>query len=289
MASVASTISAEASRAVEAAERGARESVGLLERAAQSSIRLAEKMADQAPQIVAGIIVLLGAWILARIVKRLVSGVLARVSTDEHVDLILGRVAGGAVMTAGLLVALSTMGLKVGALVTSLGIVGVAVGIALREILANWLAGVLLLLQRPFTVGQSVEIGNVAGTVRDIRIRDTMIEATDGRIVYVPNLSVFTNNIVNGSIHAVRRVELPVSLPLHADVEGACDVAVRAARRVKCVVSTPEPSAAIIEVAPDGVRLAVRAWVDTDGCPFTKARGLVALAVTKALSEAGLL
>lgn len=258
-----------------------------IERVGRSSAQLFAGFADRAPYIFLGLVLLAASWIAAVLVGRAVRGVLSRVSTAGHVDVLLARIAAVATFVVGALVALTAMQIKVTALVTSLGLVGVAVGFALKELLSSWIAGVLLLLQRPFTIGDSVSIGATEGVVRDVRLRDTVLECPDGRMAYVPNLTVFTSVITNSSVNDSRRAEIEVALPRDADIEAACTAAMESVRKLSFVMRSPAPEAVVLGVTPEAVRLSVQAWVDTTATGFGEAKRTLALAASRAALEHG--
>ena len=251
--------------------------LNLFERIALPTSQLTEGLADRAPYLFVGAVLFFASWVAAKIVTRAVRGILSRVSTAGHVDVLLARLAGIGTFIVGALIALSAMQIRVTALVTSLGLVGVAVGFALKELLSSWIAGVLLLLQRPFTIGDTVSIGVTEGVVRDVRLRDTVLECADGRMAYVPNLIVFTSVITNASVNAIRRVEIEIALSPTSDIAAATDRIAGAVSGLPFVAKSPTVEAAVLGATHEAVRVVVRAWVDTASVGFSEARRRVAL------------
>ena len=133
-------------------------------------------------------------WIAARILQALVSRINKHVvETNDLFDL-LGRVAKLALVVFGLVTALGTAGVNVSALVAGLGLTGFALGFAFRDVLSNLLAGVLILLYRPFSRGQRISVTGLEGIVTHIDLRYTNLDC-DGKIVLIPNSNLFTNPI----------------------------------------------------------------------------------------------
>ena len=225
-------------------------------------------LADRAPYIAMGAVFLLMSWWTSRIVVRVVRAAMARTSTEGHVDLLIAKTVGAMTFVVGIIVSLGIMGLRVEAPVTSLGLAGVSIGFALKDVLANSMAGVLLLLQRPFTIGDSITVAGIEGTVRDIRVRDTLIEQPDGCMVFVPNATVFNAPITNRSRNHVRRVEVLVRVPADADLEAARSAAVAAITSVDGMLEEPAAEARYIRGGIASVGLSVRRWVDTADKPF---------------------
>jgi small conductance mechanosensitive channel len=261
--------------------------LGFFQRMGRSALGILEAVADRLPYVLMGLLFLLVAWWAALLTTRLVRAALARTSTEGHVDVLVGKLAGGSVFAVGAVIALSTMGFQVGALVASLGLAGVTLGFALRDVLANSMAGVLLLMQRPFTIGETVSVAGCEGVVRDIRVRDTLIEQPDGRMVFVPNANVFNAAITNTSVASRRRLEIRLRIPLTAELETAREAAILGLGRVKGLAEGAPLEALYVATGITSVTLAVRGWVDTDETPFVKALDRALVEVVGALKAAG--
>jgi len=149
------------------------------------------------PRAAAAIGVLAVFWLGAVIVERLVSRIGVARGLDPDLARLLARVARLALLTFGAVTALGTVGIDIKALVAGLGLTGFALGFALKDIIANTLAGILILLYKPFQRGDRVDVGNGggAGVVEAIDMRYTVLTADDGTRVLVPNATLFTNSI----------------------------------------------------------------------------------------------
>jgi small-conductance mechanosensitive channel len=152
-----------------------------------------------APRVFEGALVLVAFWIAAAIGRRLIAYASPRVKADTSVVLLLSRLYYYSVIVFGAITALGTAGLDVRALVAGLGLTGFALGFALKDVLSNFVAGVMLLAYRPFHIGDLIEMGEFAGNIEDIRIRDTLVRAVDGRLVIIPNTKLITEVVVNHS------------------------------------------------------------------------------------------
>jgi small conductance mechanosensitive channel len=258
------------------------------QRLATSTLSVVEGLADRLPWIAMGLVFLLVAWWISRIVVRLVQAALARTSTAGHVDLLVARLAGMLTFVVGAIVALGIMGIQVGVLVTSLGLASLTIGFALRDVLANSVAGVLLLFQRPFTVGDAISAAGVEGVVRDLRVRDTLVEQADGRMVFIPNATVFNAVITNTSANHRRRVEVLVHIPAEDDLDAARVAALAGIARAKGLLDEPPAEARFVKCAGVSATLAVRRWVDCDDTPFAVAQDTAIAAVLGALRDAGI-
>lgn len=224
---------------------------------------LARGAADSLPRVLAGIIVFGIAWLIARFASGATRRVLARTSTQAHVDLLVARTVRWVVLAVGLVTALAIVGVNVGALVTSLGLAGLTLGFALRDVLANSVAGVTLLVQRPFTIGDTIVVGTTEGVVRDVRVRDTVLRTPDGRLAYLPNMTVFNAVVINVTQAPVRRFEIAVWTPAGTDLESARASVLSAVAGTPGVLEDPAPESVVASVGPDRARIVAHGWVDT--------------------------
>ena len=244
---------------------------------------------DGLPGIVAGLLLLALSWWVSGLVKRAVQGVLARTSTEGHVDLLVARTARAATFIIGVIIALGVMGVQVTALVASLGLAGVTIGFALKDVLANSMAGVLLLLQRPFTIGDSITVSGFEGVVVDIRVRDTMLHTGDGRVVFIPNSSVFNSPIVNISRNPVRRFEIALTVPGGIDLRAGERLVAQAIAATAGVVQEPEVEAQTSAAGATWARITGHGWVDCASCGLGSTQSAALLAARDALGAAGML
>jgi len=147
------------------------------------------------PRVAAAVGVLAVFWLGAVLIERLVNRIGLSRGLDADLAHLLARVARLALLTFGAVTALGTVGIDVKALVAGLGLTGFALGFALKDIIANTLSGILILLYRPFHRGDRVDVSGSAGIVEAIDMRYTVLVADDGTRVLVPNATLFTNSI----------------------------------------------------------------------------------------------
>jgi small conductance mechanosensitive channel len=159
--------------------------------------RYKETAIKNAPNLINAAIILVGFFIAAKIVSRVIAYTIPRVKADPGIVLLLSRVCYYSILTFGLITALSTAGLEVQALITGLGLTGFALGFALKDILANLLSGIMLLMYRPFNIGDQIIMATYEGTIENIRMRDTLLRSYDGRLVIIPNTKLITEVVIN--------------------------------------------------------------------------------------------
>ena len=149
---------------------------------------------DWSQKIGLALLILIGFWILAIVVRKIIRKAGGATGIDSSVVNLLARVANVGIWIVGLVTALGTVGIDVSAIVASLGLTGFAVGFALKDSISNLLSGVLILIYRPFRVGQSINVKSFEGKVTVIDLRYTTLEQDDEKIL-VPNSLLFTNPI----------------------------------------------------------------------------------------------
>jgi small-conductance mechanosensitive channel len=151
------------------------------------------------PGMFRGVLVFLVFWIVAGVGRRLIALAAPRVRADTGVVLLLSRVYYYGILIFGTVTALGASGMNVSALVTGLGLTGFALGFALKDVLSNLLSGIMLLLYRPFNIGDQIRMGEYEGTIETIRMRDTLVRAHDGRLIVIPNTKLITEVVVNNT------------------------------------------------------------------------------------------
>ena len=146
------------------------------------------------PRLLTGLVVFLAFWIAARGLQRVVERLTRLRHFDPGLTSYLGRLAGVALLAVGAVSALGTMGVDVSALVAGLGLTGFALGFALKDVISNALSGILVMLYRPFRLNDRISVTDLEGTVREINLRYTVLEAED-KTILIPNSSLFTNPV----------------------------------------------------------------------------------------------
>ncbi len=223
----------------------------------------ADRFIDHLPDLITAVVFLVITVLLARLVRRGVEAALRRTSTETYVNLLVAKLAYFGVMILGVVVALSLGGVNLGVLVGSLGLATVALGFALQDIVSNFVAGIVLLLEHPFTRGDQIAVANgqgeVQGTVEDIRVRATQLRADDGEQVLVPNKILFTNVLTNSTATMQRRVEVTVSVPPGTDPRRARAELLQAAGSVE---GAGEPRLLLQDLGEDKMELLLEFWVD---------------------------
>ena len=169
------------------------------------------------------------------------------------------------------------------AFLAGLGIIGFTVGFALQDVMKNFASGVILLVQQPFRVGDSVAVDAYEGTVRAVDLRSTEIQTFDGRIAILPNAEVLNHAIVNYTRSLQRRIEVVVGVAYGADLKLARDVALEAVRAVPGYLAEPAALVVFKDFADFAMNMSVYAWIDTAQTNPTKARDAAIELIKQAL------
>ncbi|PSB42203.1 mechanosensitive ion channel protein MscS [Chamaesiphon polymorphus CCALA 037] len=215
------------------------------------------------PNIVLAIIVFSIFFFIARTLKRLVRRLTRDRRQAHNLGLVLGRLAQGAMILVGLFIALSIVipSLKASDLVQLLGISGVAIGFAFRDILQNFLAGILILLTEPFQIDDQIVFKNFEGTVEQIQTRATTIRTYDGRRIVIPNSELFTNSVIVNTAFDHRRLEYDIGIGYGDDIDTARRLILEAMNEIDGVLASPAADALVVELAGSAVNIRARWWV----------------------------
>jgi small-conductance mechanosensitive channel len=190
--------------------------------------------------------------------------------------------------TAGVVVALDILGLTafVGTVVGALGIIGVVAGIAFRDVVANYLPGVMLGMSPPFGPGDRVRIGAHEGRVVRVTSRETILVQLDGQHLRIPNVRLLQEPIVNFERHRERRLTVLLDLALAAELRGVREVGRETLLSLTGVLPQPPPTMRVLSIEPDRVRVTFFAWVDQRATGFYELESRARQAVKEALLAA---
>lgn len=192
---------------------------------------------------------------------------LDRARLDRGLALLGGRLVYAVTLVVGALVILAVWGVPPLWPVTLLGAITLALSLALQDVLRNLFAGVYLLIERPFVIGDEIAVDKYVGTVEDIQLRVTSLRAPDGQRVLVPNATLFTSPVVNSSAYQRRRMALVVTLPPtgRAELDLAEERIREAVQGVAGILASPPPLVHLSHVGQDKVDLIVVFWVPAGG------------------------
>ena len=259
-----------------------------LEGLADSFQDFADGLVQRLPNLLAALVALGLTVVVARVVRRVVERTLRRTDAERHVVVVVATLSFYAAVALGLLVALSIGGVNLGVLIGSLGLATVALGFALQDIVSNFTAGVVLLLEHPFTEGDHIAIVEAEGEVEEIRVRATRLRAPDGQLVIVPNKLLFTQVLTNASATMHRRVEVPLEVPYGQDLTRARELLLAAAAEVEGIGDDPAPRLLTQDLAQGGRNLRLVFWVDSRSDDPVRVRSELLDVAERRLRDAGI-
>jgi len=218
---------------------------------------------NYAPQVLGALLILLAGRIAAGICRNLLRATLLRARIEKTIVSFVGNISYWAILIFAMVAALSKFGVETASFVAILGAVSFAIGFALQGSLANFAAGVMILLFRPFKVGDFIDAAGVAGTVKGIDLFATILTTGDNVKIIVPNGKLFGDTIKNFSAFDTRRVELLIGIDYGASIEKAMQVLTDLCEMEPRIHADPAPMMAVSELANSSVNLLLRVWVDS--------------------------
>lgn len=237
-------------------------------------------------RILAALIVfVIGRWVVSAIARGVV-GALNRANVDQTLTKFLRSLVYMTLMVFIILTAVGVLGVPTANFLAILGAAGLAVGLALKDSLANFSSGVMLVFFRPFKVGDYVDAGGVGGTVDSISIFNTVIKTPDNRVITVPNSLIYGSTITNYSAEATRRIDLVFGVGYGDNIARAKEIIDGVLKSDARILAEPAPTIMLLELADSSVNIAVRPWVKSGD--YWEVRGCVLEMVKRALEDEGL-
>ena len=203
--------------------------------------------------------IIIGFWLSSKAS----SMVRKQMSTLQRVDKTLTPILASTIRYAGfiltLVVALGQFGVQTTSIIAVLGAAGLAIGLALQGTLSNVASGIMLLLLRPFSVGDWIETNSISGTVREIGLFATQIDTFDNIYITVPNSSIWSATIINNSRHQIRRMDLDIGIGYNSDLNEV-EKALITLTKDKRILSDPEPQFLVVDYADSAILVRLRLY-----------------------------
>lgn len=215
------------------------------------------------PNLLVALMIFILFYFISKGIKNFVQSLSARYRRHKNLGLVLGRLSQSFVILLGLLIGSVIVfpNFTPAQLIQLLGIGSVAIGFAFRDILQNFLAGILLLLTEPYRIGDQIIVSGFEGTVEDIQARATTIKTYDGRRVVIPNAELFTDSVIVNTAFEHRRLEYEVGIGYGDDLAQAKALILEAVNGIEAVLPEPPPDALVMNLASSSVVIRVRWWI----------------------------
>ena len=215
-------------------------------------------------RVIAAIVVfIVGRWI-AKGLANLAEKVMNKKEVDSTIVSFVENMIYIALLAFVVLAALAQLGIQTTSFIAVIGAAGLAIGLALQGSLSNFAAGFLMIIFRPFKVGDYIEGAGVAGTVEAIQIFTTQLQTPDNKTVIIPNASLTADNITNWSVKGTRRVDLVMGIGYGDDIDKAKKIMADVLAKDERIIKDPAPKIALVELADSSVNFVVRPWVKAD-------------------------
>lgn len=249
---------------------------------------LGSSIVDRLPVISVAIGVGIAAIIVALLLAKAVERTLARTRADQVAVVLLSRLVRLLGLIGALLLTLAIAGVEVGSVLAGLAVIGVAVGLAVQGILENFIAGVILLVRKPFTAGDQVRSGEFEGTIDAIDLRVTRLIDYNGELILIPNRDVYNDPLINLTRRGKRRTVVMVGVDYRDDHDDARAVILDAVRGVTGVLDHPEPEVLLTELGESSVNFEVRYWTRPDIRSVRRTQDRVLAAAKRGIQDAGM-
>ena len=200
---------------------------------------------------------------IVKILIRVITVALEKSKTEHTVRIFVTNLLNTLLMIVVFIAAINQLGIETTSIIAILGAAGLAIGLALQGSLANFAAGILIVVYRPYKVGDYIEAGSHAGTVKDIQIFSTVLTTPDNKIVVVPNGSIMNGSIVNYSGQKTRRIDIIASCSYEDDIDKVKLVLEDIIKNESRILKDPKPQIAVSELADSSVNFIVRPWVNS--------------------------
>lgn len=234
------------------------------------------------PRLGAAALILLVAYLLSKWLTRVLRNRMEHGQRDPELIVLLEMITRLGILVLGITLALEQIAPgRFTSLIAGLGVGGIAIGFGLQDIIKNFISGILILLQQPFEIGDSIEVSDFGGTVLNISVRSTELKTWDGRIVIIPNGDVYASAVVNYSKSVHRRVSLTVGVGYDSDLDKVARITHQVIAGLPVVLKEPPPSVTFQNFGESSIDFSLLFWIDTKEVDIIKAQD----AAVKALKE----
>jgi small conductance mechanosensitive channel len=241
------------------------------------------------PNLIVGAIVALICIGIAKLVSHLLHRAFVR-SGRHDLGYVLGRFVFWLMLLLGGLVVMTIVlpSMHPVDIFASLGVGSIAVGFAFKDVLQNWLAGLLILIRRPFKRGDQIKVGDIEGTVQAVETRATLVKTFSGRLVIIPNSDIYTRSVTVNTAYDIRRTEIVVPVGMEVDLDQAIEVITEALASIEDILQDPKADVLPWEFVNNNVNIVVRWWTKSQRAYEVRTRAQAVRAIKRACEAAGI-
>lgn len=215
-------------------------------------------------KIVAAIAIFIIGKVIVKIIVKAIKKVMARANVEETLRNFLGNIAQAILMVVIIIAALEQLGIDTTSVLAVFAAAGLAIGLAFKDSLSNFAAGIMLVLFQPFKIGDFIEAAGIAGIVEQIRIFNTVMRTGDNREITVPNAHIYGGIITNFSARDTRRIDLVIGIGYDDNIGDAKNIIEDIISKEDRLLSDPAPTVMVLELGESSIDIAVRPWVKAD-------------------------
>jgi small conductance mechanosensitive channel len=213
------------------------------------------------PRLIVAVLFLVVFWLVYRATRKIVTASMGKAAVDPSIRDMLGHLLKWSIMGFGLVIACNQIGIQIAALLTGVSIIGLAVGFAAQETLANFIAGVVIFWDKPFKIGDWVEIDGTFGHVQRVTFRSTRLLDLNGEVIIFPNTHMLSSRLSNHSTHPETRVTVPIGIAYKESIDAARAALLATTVNDPRLLKDPAPTVVVAECADSSVNLLFRFWL----------------------------
>jgi small conductance mechanosensitive channel len=218
-------------------------------------------IADGLTNLVVGLAVFLAFYLLWRILMLIMRRTIRTSTVDETTYSFVETAVKYTVLTIGVVSALGSIGIDTGGLLASLGIVGVTIGFAARDSLSNFISGIIIFIDRPFVLGDLVEIDDKYGRVSEITLRSTRVVTSDGRMLAVPNTEIVNKTVASYTNFPNLRLDIPITIAIDEDIEKTRQILLGLTKDDPEYLNDPAPRVIMTALNDYNIAIELQAWL----------------------------
>lgn len=248
-----------------------------------------ESFAANLPNILVAIVIIVIFYALSGFISRWIKKLLDQSSLHASLKVLLSSFARILLVTFGIFFALGVVGLDktVVSLMAGVGVIGLALGFAFKDLASNLISGLFIAVQNPFDIGDSIKINNISGTVEMIRLRDTILSAGNGQKIYIPNKSFMEDPLYNLSQTAEKRFDLSVGISYEDDLGKVIEVLKSDLSKVANLKTGKKVTVQVKEFGPYSVILEINMWIDVPGVDSIEFSNMAMVQIKNSLQQNG--
>ncbi|MBQ6264387.1 MAG: mechanosensitive ion channel [Clostridia bacterium] len=215
------------------------------------------------PLIIGALIMILIGFRIANLIGNIAVKAMKAKGVDESIHSFIRTIIVLILKIIVILSAISTLGININSIIAALGATGIAAGLGLQESVSQFASGISILINKPFKSGDYVELENVSGKVKEIKLMYTTLITLDNKQIIVPNSHITSNNLINYTSQSKRRLDLVYSISYNTDIAKAKQVLYEVVNNYELVLKNPEPIIAVKEHASNSINIACYVWCNS--------------------------